>query len=471
MKQKKVILSIAGIIVLAIVAYFIFSRNKESTQISVSVKKGSFPIEVTTTGELIAKSSEKIYGPQGLRQMQIWQVKIQDIIPDGTVVDSGQYVATLDRTEISNKIKDEETNLEKFGTQLTKTRLDTSLELRSARDELINLKYSLEEKKITLEQSKYEPPATIRQVEIDLEKAERAYEQAQKNYKLRYQKAVANMQEVTASYTQAQRKLEQLVEVMKQFTISAPKAGMVIYRRNWDGNKMGIGSTLNAWENIVAELPDLSEMISKTYVNEIDISKVKAGQPVRIGIDAFPEKRFTGKVTEVANIGEQIQNSNAKVYEVRILVNEFDSILRPAMTTKNTIVTAVIDSVLFIPIEAVFSNDTLTYVYRKDGAGITKQQVVTGQSNENEIIILAGIRDKDEVLLVQPEKHDQMKPVLLPRSTVEKYKPAPAPPEARKKQADSIKKQADSLSKQEDSIKKPAKANLPGRKEMKIRSN
>ena len=428
MNRKKYIYIIAAVAILAIIAWILLSRSDKNQQVIAKVKKGAFPIEVTTTGELVAKSSEKIYGPQGLRQIQIWQVKIQDIIPDGTVVDSGQYVASLDRKEISNKIKDEETNLEKLESQLTKTRLDTSLELRSARDELINLKYSLEEKKITLDQSKYEPPATIRQVQIELEKAQRGFEQAEKNYKLRYQKAVANMQEVSASYNQAKRKLEQMNNVLKEFTVKAPKSGMVIYRRNWDGSKMGVGATVNAWDNIVAELPDLSEMISKTYVNEIDISKVKAGQEVQLGIDAFPEKKFTGKVTEVANIGEQLQNSNAKVYEVRILVNEFDSILRPAMTTKNKILTSVVDSVLSIPIEAVFNADSTSFVYKKDGRSAIRQQIITGQSNENEIIILAGLSFDDEVLLVPPEKYDKLKLEKLPAGIVEKFRVKPPTP-------------------------------------------
>ena len=427
MTRKKYIYLTASILLLAIIAFFFFGKNNKGQQITAQVKKGSFPIEVTTTGELVAKTSEKIYGPAGLRQIQIWQVKIQDIIPDGTLVDSGQYVATLDRTEISNKIKDEETNLEKLESQMTKTRLDTSLELRSARDELINLKYALEEKRITLEQSKYEPPATIRQVEIELEKSQRTLEQADKNYKLRYQKAVANMQEVAASYNQAQRKLQQMTDVLKEFTVHAPKAGMVIYKRNWDGNKMSTGSTMNVWENIVAELPDLTEMISKTYINEIDISKVKVGQKVQIGIDAFPEKKFTGKVTEVANIGEQLQSSNAKVYEVRILVKEFDSILRPAMTTKNKILTSVIDSVLFIPIESIFNTDSVAFVYRKDGGSVTRQQVIVGQSNENEIIVRAGLKAEEEVLLVPPDKADKLTLKLLPRDIVAKYKVKPPP--------------------------------------------
>jgi len=438
MASRKYLLIFAGILIAAIVIYMIIPKGNKEQQIIAKVKKGTFPIEVSVTGELVAKSSEKIFGPQCLRQIGVWQVKIQDIIPDGTVVDSGQYVAALDRTEISNKIKDEETNTEKLESQLTKTRLDTSLDLRSARDELINLKYSLEEKKIILEQSKYEPPATIRQVEIELDKATRALDQAEKNYKLKYEKAVANMQEVNASYNQAKRKLEDMQKGLQEFTVKAPKAGMVIYKRNWDGSKLGVGGMINAWDNVVAELPNLKEMMSKTYVNEIDISKVKIGQKVKIGIDAFPEKKFTGKVVEVANIGEQLQNSNAKVYEVRIIVNEFDSILRPAMTTKNTIETSIIDKVLSAPIEAIFSADSITFVYKKDGGSAVRQQVIAGESNENEIIIREGLQENDEVMLVPPDKADKLKMILLDNSLLAKYKPKPGKPQPQK--SDSSKK-------------------------------
>jgi hypothetical protein len=207
--------------------------------------------------------------------------------------------------------------------------------------------------------------------------------------------------------------------------IKAPKSGMVIYRRGWDGNKQGVNSTISAWENIVAELPDLSVMISKTYVNEIDISKIKPGQEVKIGIDAFPEKHFTGRVTEVANIGEQIQGSNAKVFEVKILVNEFDSILRPAMTTKNTIVTATLNDVLYVPMESVFSNDSNTYVFRKSGGRIVKQQVIVGLSNENDIIVKAGVEEGQELYLVQPENAEKMTLAELSPDVIKKFNSTP----------------------------------------------
>lgn len=406
--KKSLIIGAAAIVVVMMAVWYFFGRDKNSDSgVVVAAKQGDFSINVTTTGELLAKKSQDINGPAGLREIRIWQVQISDIIPEGTLVDSGQYVASLDKTEITNRIKDLETELEKLQSQYTKTRLDTSLVMRNAREELVNLKYGLEEKQIVLDQSKYEPPATIRQATLDLEKSKRAYEQAIKNYLLKTDKAQADMQEVSASFDQSKRKLSQMMEVLKGFTISAPKSGMLIYKRNWDGTRQGIGTTMNAWENVVATLPNLKDMITKTYVNEIDISKVKVGQKVQIGVDAFPEKKFTGEVMEVANIGEQMKNSNAKVFEVRIKVNETDSILRPSMTTKNIIVTSVIKNVLFLPIESVHNTDSLTYVYTVSGR--KRQQVLVGQTNENQIIITKGVTKGDEIYLAAPEGADKWK--------------------------------------------------------------
>ena len=428
MKQKTGVYIAAGVILLAIIGYFIFSRNDKPEQITAKVKKGIFPIEVTTTGELFAKNSEKIRGPHGLPEMQIYSVKLLKIVPEGTRVDSGNFVASLDQSDITSKMKEIETNRDKAQTQQVQKQLDSSLNLRHLRDEMINLKYDLEQKKIIFDQSKFEPPATQRQAQIEFEKGQRALEQAGKNYTLQYKKELANMDEVNATFTQAQRKLDQMQERIQQFTIYAPKKGIVIYARNWNGRQQE-GSTVETWGDFtIAELPDLSKMISKTYVNEIDISRIKVGQEVRMGIDAFPDKKFTGKVTDVANVGEQLPNSNAKVFEVNILINEFDSILKPSMTSKNTIITASINNVLFAPIEAVFSNDSISYVFKKDGRRVIKQQIIPGQSNDNEIIIKAGVKESDELYMLPPDNAERMKLAQLSAEEIRKYEEKPLQP-------------------------------------------
>ena len=410
--MRKKILILAGAVILIVVILWQFTGTSGTAQkmIKVPVKSGQFKIVVTTTGELEAKSSEDIRGPENLRPLGIYNdIKINKLIPEGTIVDSGDFVASLDKTEVESRLKDLESELDKLTSQYTKTTLDTTLNLRRKRDELVNLKFGMEEMQITVDQSEFEPPATQRQAKINLEKAERAYSQAVENYQLEVQKAAAEMQEVAATLDQANRKKERMLSVLQKFMVFAPKKGMVIYQRNWNGSKRQTGSTISTWDPVVATLPDLSQMIVKTYVNEIDISKVKKGQPVEIGVDAFPERNYSGEVKEVANIGEQKQGSNAKVFEVIINVTGNDTILRPAMTTKNAVVTAIIDSSVFIPLEALHNADSTSFVYLDNGRSVIKQEVLTGESNENEIIVLKGLKPDDVVYLTIPEDEKDMK--------------------------------------------------------------
>jgi hypothetical protein len=182
---------------------------------------------------------------------------------------------------------------------------------------------------------------------------------------------------------------------------------MIIYKRDRLGAKRKVGSSVSPWDNVVATLPDMSSMLSKTYVNEIDVSKVKPGQKVEIMVDAFPEKSYTGAVTSVANIGEQLPNADAKVFEVLIDVNESDPILRPSMTTGNKIITKTITDVIYIPLESVQAGaDSIPFVYQKNG---TRQVVVLGESNENNVVIDKGLEPGVQVYLSTPEKPESFK--------------------------------------------------------------
>lgn len=408
MKKKIIIgVSILTVLLLILIIYKSKARHTEAS-IEYLVQKGKLDINVTVTGELQSEKSEKIMGPTGLRVIGIWRVKITDLIPEGTVVDSGAYVATLDRSEVTTKLKDIETELQKSQSQYDKTKLDTTLELRNARDELINLNYAVEEKQIAFEQSKYEPPATLRQAKIDNEKTKRAYEQALENYKVKVKQNAAKMLETSLNLESSMRKKEDIMKVLDDFVIKSTKPGMVIYMKEWNGAKRKVGSDISPWDPTVATLPDLSSMISKTYVNEIDISKIKINQKVKIGIDAFPGKEYSGVVTEVANVGEQLPNSEAKVFEVLIKLTQTDTIMKPSMTTSNLIYIASLDSIIHIPLEALHSNDSLTFVYKKNGFSSTKQIVDVGESNENEIIITKGISEGETVLLSVPGNADEL---------------------------------------------------------------
>ncbi|WPP52200.1 efflux RND transporter periplasmic adaptor subunit [Catalinimonas niigatensis] len=407
--SKKILIPIA-VLAIAIGVYLFFgSPATEAEQdIVTSVKRTNLKIDVTVTGELQAQTSVSIMGPIGLRNAGIYQVKIDNIVPEGTVVNKGDYVARLDNSELSNKIREEELELQESLNKHEQTRIDTAINLRTQRDKLISLEYDMEKRKLELEQSQYEPPATIKQAELELEKAERALEQAGEEYELLLRKSRSEMSQANAKLQDDQMDLKQLQDLLQDFVIKAPENGMVIYAREWNGKKKGEGSQIGAWDPEVATLPDLSSMVSKTYVNEVDISRIRAGQQVEIGLDAFPDKRLTGSVTQVANVGEQRPNSDAKVFEISVLVNESDTTLRPAMTTGNTIITNYIENVLVVPLEAIYSQgDSLTYVFKRTGLTTVKQQIALGPKGNDMVVISEGLEEDDVVYLSTPSNPDE----------------------------------------------------------------
>jgi multidrug efflux pump subunit AcrA (membrane-fusion protein) len=286
--------------------------------------------------------------------------------------------------------------------------------MRQARDELINLEYGVEEMQIKLDQSQFEPPATIKQAEIDVDKARRAFTQAKENYKIKLEQNKAKMAEVSAERRKVQREYNSMLELVQTFRIMAPEPGMVIYAKGFDGKPIKAGSQSHTWDPVVATLPDLSTMLSKTYINEVDLRKVKAGQKVEIGLDAFPEKKLKGTVLRVANVGEQSPNSDSKVFEATIEIEGTDELLRPAMTTSNRILVNEMDTAIFIPLEGLHSkDDSITFVYKKSGLNTIKQEVQIGETNSNEAIIKLGLNEGDRIYLNIPRGQENKDIAML----------------------------------------------------------
>jgi HlyD family secretion protein len=404
MKKQQWIGIGAGLLALLAIAGWYSSRGEAySKDILVSPRKGKFEMLVATTGELQAKRSVEIYGPRGAQKAQIYQLKISNIVDEGTVVSKGQYVAQIDQSDLMSKLAEREIDLQKAQSQYTQAKLDTALTLSEARNAIVNLRFTMKEKQYEMQQSAFEAPATQQHVQLEYEKAERALEQAVSNYQKRIAQAVAKVKEVESELNKHRNNYNELTELRTAFTITAPENGMVIYYRDWDGRKRTTGSMVQVWNPVVATLPDLTEMESITYVNEIDIQKISTDQAVTIGLDAMADKKLTGKVTSVANIGEQRPNSDSKVFEVHISISESDTTLRPAMTTSNEILVTSIEQALSLPIECLHAVDTISFVYKKVGGKIVRQEIMAGLMNENDAQIIRGIEETDKIFLSVPE--------------------------------------------------------------------
>jgi HlyD family secretion protein len=399
---KKYKYHIVAVLLIGFGLVYYFGKNAIESKLTAKVRKGELKVIVTSSGELKATNSTEIMAPSGLREIGIWNIKISDLITEGTTVKEGDEVAELDKTEVMNKINEERLNLDKKYSEYDQAKLDTTLTLRDARTELENLKFEADEALIKKSQNIYEAPSIQRESDLAYEKAIRGYNQKLDNYKTKVAQSITKLKIIYSDLQKVENKLKQLMDILGELNIKAPKDGMVIYSRDWEGNKKIVGSMISPWNPTVAELPDLRKMETITYINEVDIQKIKTNQKVLVGFDAIPGKKMNGIITNVASIGEQKPNSDAKVFEVKINILESDTTLRPGMTTANEIITQIIENALILPIEAVFGNDILKYVFKNDSGKTVKKEVSVGAQNENEIQILKGLNENDEVYLNAP---------------------------------------------------------------------
>lgn len=411
---------IIGGIVLAFIALMVFNKltsKKGEVNTFTEVKKGTFEISVTNTGELIAEKSFDIKGPmlatnnnQGGNRgggMRIMDMKIQDLVPEGTIVKEGDYIAQLDRSSYTNTLKDALDQLKTYQNNVAMKVLDTTVALTTLRDEIKNQGYVVQEAQLTLDQSKYEPPATIRQAALNLDKAQRTLNQKIKSYELRVAQTRSDISHEKLHLSQQTQLVADLQDYLAKFTITAPAPGMVIYKKEWGGAKRKTGSSVNPFDLVIATLPDLTSMISKVYVNEIEVSKIKPGQNVIINVDAFPAKKYSGVVTTVANIGEVLPNSDAKMFEVQIKLNGSDPDLRPSMTTGNKIIVNTYEDVTYVPTECVNAGaDSIPFVYGKNSR---KNVVVLGESNDKNVIVEQGLEPGATIYVIPPANGDSFK--------------------------------------------------------------
>jgi RND family efflux transporter MFP subunit len=212
--------------------------------------------------------------------------------------------------------------------------------------------------------------------------------------------------------------------------VTAPMNGVVIKRGVELGDTITSGvSSFNAG-TIVFTVADLGSLIVKVNLNEVDIAKVKVGQGVRITLDAFPQRSFTGKVRFVAPAAELVEK--IKVFKVEVTLDELTEAFRTGMSANVEILGEKREKAVSIPLEALQRRDGQTVVYRlkeqlspKDLAkakeGLTGRgkfiwladhwkeyfevvPVKAGIATLERVEILSGLRANDQVSLEDPSK-------------------------------------------------------------------
>ncbi len=365
------------------------------------VKLGTFTQEMTEEGTVRSVNSISISTPR--ISYRYWALKIASIVEDGVEVNKGDTVLVFDPSEIKKAIITAEQQLEIARAEYEKMKATQESEIEDNKADLEITRISQEISKINYDNAVFESEITKKEIKLQLETADislaRAREQIDNRKKIHheelYQKKLS-MNQLIKTLKDANNSLDRL------FVVS-PSNGIVIIKDNWmTGLKWQVGEQPYSGYPMI-DLPDLSQMMTEVKINEVDVSKIKPGLQVVITPDAYSDTTYSGEITRVANLAQaKERNSKIKIFPIQILLKGENNNLLPGLTVSCKILIKEIDNVLYLPVESIFDDHGITYVYIKTNSGFKRHDIKIGDTNTDFGIVLEGLEEDDEVALADP---------------------------------------------------------------------
>ena len=213
--------------------------------------------------------------------------------------------------------------------------------------------------------------------------------------------AHAKVTEARAQVAQAKAAADRAAEDVANATLRAPIRGTVLSRDVEIGSPVSSILNLGANATLVMTLGDIDQVFVRGKVDEADIGHVRLGQPARIRVEAFKDKVFDGKVTQISPMG--VEKDNVTNFEVRVSIDNPGKALKANMTANAEIILEEHPNALIVP-EAAVTYDAQKNAFVEIAApdaknGRKKVAVKIGVSNGTKIQILDGLKQGDKVVL------------------------------------------------------------------------
>ena len=416
--KKKIVLGILAFIILVSLVLFFTLKGSRFSVASTEVNRGEFVIKQIEAGEVAAIKTVTVAAPRVRGRLQIIK-----LIKDGSFVKKGDILVQFDKEEMQQQMLKSLSDLKIAQNEINKKLADIESQRRTNQIELDNTK--LQYKEALLETKKAEMIA-----KIEAEKNRLRYEQAEKKYnetlkKMESQKMSneADLKVLDERKAKAEADYKMALKSLEDMTLRAPKDGLVVLKEIWKGTGMGkVQEGDQVWPGYpILEIPDLSSMEVKVYLNEVDVGKVKPGLEAMVSLDSFPDRIFKGKVERVASIGTKKDwDAKIKTFETIVSLNDTDARMKPGMTCMVDIIIEKIPDVISVPIESVFEREGKTIVYAMGSRSPKRKEVALGKRNSTHIIVTQGLSAGEKIALRDPFAGPEAEKASAPKETTPK---------------------------------------------------
>lgn len=400
-RQYKIALHVAALLALC-PAWHSCQKEQSGAIPETTVARGTFYVDIYEEGEIEAINSINLSSPN--IPWRFGNLKIAHIVDDGTLVQAGDTILTFDPSEVRKAIIDSEDRLIVSKAELEKMLAQHQLEIEGLKADYEVTSISHEISRMELEAAAHESDIKKKEIQLNLEQADIALRRAKEQIENQEKIQAEEQKQKRLDISRDEQRLQEAYATLNKLYVVAPSPGIAIISHNWStDSKFAAGDQCWGGQQLI-QLPDLSKVKAKVNINEVDISLISQGQRVEVKPDAFSDSIFTATVERVANLAtNKDRKSKIKVFPTEVVIDQYHKDLLPGLTVSCRILVDEIKDATYVPHEALFKEGAKSYVYVRGLGGYSKQEVETGKSNSDHIIILSGVEEGDKVALANPE--------------------------------------------------------------------
>ena len=402
-RSWKALAASGAVVLVVLVAFVLVAALYRPTTDGIATYKvapAQFTRRVTADGTLKAVEATPITAPHDVPQA----LKIAWIADDGAVVKKEEVVVRFDPTEFDNELiggnEDRATaanKLTRADTDSSTTRSNLKRDAKQADSELKAAKrFKFDDAEIFSRYQRIE-------AETDQELAGEKKTHAEEVLGVRAMLAKTDRDLLAIEDRKAGLRIRTAEQGLKALEIVAPHDGILVLQRDWRGEIPRVGATV--WQGSpIGEIPDLKAMKAEIFVLEADAAGLAVNQKAVISLQARPDVKYIGKVTQVDQLARpRMRGVPVQYFGVTVTLDRTDaSVMKPGTRVRGVLELENLANAFTIPRQAMFEKEGKKIVYRKRGDRFEPVEIAISSSSAGRVVVTKGLKKGDELALVDP---------------------------------------------------------------------
>jgi HlyD family secretion protein len=384
-------------------------RYTGTTEVEVAVarvRKADFVISVRSRGDIKSAKSTILKAPQvpGLR--------IVHLADNGRPIKKGEVVVEFDAVQQEQNVISRSTNVRAADGDIVQTIATQKMDDEADAMTKMSSEYDLERAKLDASKAEVLSQIDGEKNRIQVGVSEGTLQQVKASINAHQVGHEADLGRLNQRKDKAVRDLNQAQTYLGMMQLRAPTDGLVNVLPNFRSQGTFGQSTPpfkegdNVWTGAeIAEIPDLSQLYINLNLEEVDRGRLQLGQPVKVRVDAIPDKEFSAEIDYISPIASLVFKGGStaeKTFPARATLKNLDDRLRPGMSSSAEIIIERQPNMLLIPIRSSFDKDGKPAVYVQTGKNFVVRPIQVGRRNDEDIIVTGGLKDGEIVTLESP---------------------------------------------------------------------